>query len=253
MDPATPIQTHAGQTATEAVVQRLIGLINSGALQPGDRLQSERELTEQLQVGRTTVREALKLLSHSGLLEAKRGSGTYVRRSFSSLVANQVNWPALLSVQDVDHLLEVREALEVLAARLAAQRATDEEIEVIAAHRRLLDLGGDASEQAVDVDLEFHRAIAVASHNPMLVQLMLMMKSLLRDYVLLSYAMADDMETTYQAHDWIFRAIQSRRPEAAAAAMATHLAVSRWWVEQALTKRGQGASQPADVALPAGG
>jgi GntR family transcriptional repressor for pyruvate dehydrogenase complex len=247
MDPATPIQIREGQTATEAVVQRLIGLVNSGALQPGDRLQSERELTEQLQVGRTTVREALKLLTHSGLLEAKRGSGTFVRRSFSSLVASQVNWPALLSLQDVDHLLEVREALEVLAARLAAQRATDEEIEAIEAHRRLLDLSGGDSEQAVDVDLEFHRAIAVASHNPMLVQLMLMMRSVLRDYVLLSYAMADDMETTYRAHDWICRTIQSRQPEAAAAAMATHLAVSRWWVEQALAERGPGPSQAAEA------
>jgi GntR family transcriptional repressor for pyruvate dehydrogenase complex len=123
------------KTAAEAVAQKLIGLFNNAVLKPGDRLPPERELAARLGVGRTTVREALKLLTLSGLLEAKRGSGTYVRADYSSFVANQVAWPALLNAQDVEVIFEVRAGLEVQAASLAAERASDAEIARIAEYR----------------------------------------------------------------------------------------------------------------------
>jgi GntR family transcriptional repressor for pyruvate dehydrogenase complex len=220
-------------TATEAVTQRLIDLISSGLLKPGDRLPTERELAARLHVGRTTVREALKLLTLSGLLEAKRGSGTYVRKDYFNFVANQMEWPVLLSAQDVDQIFEVREALEVQSARLAAQRGTAEEIEQIAVYRKLLEIEGRDIEQETNIDLAFHHAIAVAAHNPLLLRLMLSLQNLLREYITLSNKMTDDMMTTLQEHEAIYKAIEARDPEAATQAMARHLAISRSWILRA--------------------
>ncbi len=115
-------------TATEMVANRLVRLLANGALKPGDKLPPERELAHQLHVGRTTVREALKLLTLSGLLAARRGDGTYVNHEFTNFISRQIEWPVLLSAQELDMIVEVREALELKAARLAAERATGEEI-----------------------------------------------------------------------------------------------------------------------------
>ncbi len=225
------------QSATEAVAGSLIKLLNDGALLPGDRLPSERELATQLQVGRTTVREALKLLTLSGLLEAKRGSGTFVREDYSSFIANQVKWLTLLSAQDVDQLLEVREALELQTVKLATQRATDEEIKKIESFRKWPELKKRDAESDAENDFKFHLAIAVASHNQLLVELILSLRNLLRDYVILANELAEDMESTFQEHERVFQAILSRKPDVAAVAMSRHLAISRSWVEKTLAKR----------------
>ncbi len=226
-------------TATEEVSRRLIGLINSGHLKPGDRLPPERTLAAQLQVGRTTIREALKLLTLSGLLEARRGSGTFVRENYLNFIAHQVHWPTLLRARDVDLIFEVREALEVQTARLAAERATPEEVEAIAVYRKLLELGARDVQRETEVDIEFHRAIAVAAHNDLLVELMFSLEDLLREYIALSNTMTDNVKSTVREHEAVFEAIRSRDPEAAASAMATHLELSRTWIVQSAALNGQ--------------
>jgi DNA-binding FadR family transcriptional regulator len=220
-------------TATEEVAQRLIRHFNAGTLKPGDRLPPERELAAQLHVGRTTIREALKLLTLSGLLEARRGSGTFVRNDYSSFVATQVEWPALLLAQDVDAIFEVREALEVQNARLAALRGSPEEIEAIGVYRKLSELASRDVDRETEIDLEFHRAVTAAAHNSLMARLMMALENLLQEYIALSNAMTDDIATTIQEHEAIFEAIRSRDPEAAAQAMATHLTISRGWIVRA--------------------
>ncbi len=217
-------------TATEAVAQRLIGLINDGFVRPGDRLPPEREMALRLGVGRTTVREALKLLQLSGLLEARRGDGTYLRQDYSSFVARQLEWPALLSAQDVEEIYEVREALEVKTAALAAVRATAEEIERIAIYRRQRELDDRDVDGITDVDLGFHQAIAAASHNALLTRLMLAQQNLLRQYIRLSNERTNDQRTTYQEHEAVYEAIAARDAQAAARAMTNHLTMSRSWI-----------------------
>jgi len=218
------------KTTTELIAQRLVTLLSKGVLKPGDRLPPERELAQQLHVGRTTVREALKLLTLCGLLEAKRGDGTYVRQEFTSFLAYQIEWPVLLSVHEVDMIVEVREGLEVKAARLAAERATPGEIEKIAVFRRLLEIEGRDIERETDLDLEFHHAIANASHNELLCRLMLSLQDILRQYVALSNQMTDRLETTVAEHQAVYDAIAARDPIAAERAMMDHLARSKTWI-----------------------
>ncbi len=242
--PYLPLEPLNRMTATEAVAQRLISLINVGLVKPGDRLPPERELATRLGVGRTTVREALKLLTLSGLLEARRGSGTYLREQYSSFVANQVEWPALLSAQDVDQIFEVREGLEVKSAALAAARATPQEIEAIAVYRKLASVADRDLNGATEIDLAFHEAIAQASHNALLSRLMLALQNLLRRYIHLSNERTDDQHTTLQEHEAVYAAIAARNPQAAAQAMARHLAISRSRILQQAETNGRGDGTP---------
>lgn len=234
-----PVEPIERMTATEAVAQRLIGLINAGFLKPGDRLPPERNLAAQLHVGRTTVREALKLLTLSGLLEARRGAGTYVREDYSNFVSNQVEWSALLSAQDVDQIFEVRDTLAVRSASLAAERATPEEIELITVYRKVLELEGRDVEKETEIDLAFHQAIAAASHNVLLSRLMLSLQNLLRQYINLANERTDNAITTVQEHEAVYNAIAARDPVAAAQAMARHLSISRSWIVASAAENGR--------------
>jgi GntR family transcriptional repressor for pyruvate dehydrogenase complex len=195
---------------------------------------SERELAQQLGVGRTTVREALKLLTLGGLLEARRGDGTYVRQRFTSFLSQQIEWPVLLSVQEVDKIVEVREALEVKASRLAAERATPEEVERIGIFRELLEIEGRDIERETDLDLKFHHAIAEASHNELLSGLMLSLQNMLRQYIALSNQMTDRLETTVTEHQAIYDAIAASDVDDAERAMSEHLALSKTWILKAV-------------------
>lgn len=222
------------KTTTELVAQRLVALLSNGILGPGDKLPPERELARQLNVGRTTVREALKLLTLGGLLEARRGDGTYVRQEFTDFLSQQIEWPVLLSVREVDMIVEVREGLEAKAARLAAEQATPEEIEKIGVFRHLLEIEGRDIERETDLDLEFHHAIATASHNELLCRLMLSLQNILREYIALSNQMTDRIETTVAEHQPIYDAIAAGDPVAAERAMIAHLASSKTWILNAI-------------------
>ena len=220
-------------TVTELVARRLVAQLSSGALKPGDKLPGERELARQLNVGRTTVREALKLLTLSGLLDARRGDGTYVRREFGDFLSQQIKWPVLLSVDDLDMIVEVREGLEVKAVRMAAQRATPEDIERIGVFKQLLEIEGRDVERETDLDLEFHHAIASASQNSLLCRLMISLHDILREYIALSNQTTDRLETTVAEHQAIYDAIVARDSDAAEEAMIKHLAMSKSWILKA--------------------
>jgi GntR family transcriptional repressor for pyruvate dehydrogenase complex len=216
------------RTATEAVAQQLIHLISSGVLSTGDKLPSERDLAEQLHVGRTTVREALKLLTLSGVLEARRGDGTYVRQKYWSFVTDQIKWPTLLRPVDIEDLMEVRTPIEIRTARLAAKRATEDDLSEI---RQALDdiraiHGRDLSREA-ELDARFHLRLAAATHNQLLVTVMEALVAPLRTYIAQANRMTVDLATSIAEHQAIVDAICVRDPDQAADAMARHLDMSR--------------------------
>jgi GntR family transcriptional repressor for pyruvate dehydrogenase complex len=214
-------------TMTELVAKQLLDSLSNGSLKPGDKLPAERDLATQFNVGRTTVREALKLLTLSGLLEAKRGAGTYVRQDFSSFLIQQVEWPLLLNAHQVDMVLEVRQPLETQAVVLAAERATQGELETIACFDKLLGIEGRDIELETELDLDFHNAIAEAAHNDLLSSLMSSLQGILRQYIKLANEMTDNLETTYQEHKAIYNAIANRDPVKAKQAMIQHLNISK--------------------------
>jgi DNA-binding FadR family transcriptional regulator len=150
----------------DQAVGRLRQQITSGAWPVGTRIPPEPELTELIGVGRNTVREAVQSLVHAGMLERRQGSGTYVI-SDSELGTAMGRQIAGAHQRDV---LEVRRCLEVEAARLAAQRRTDEQLaELTALHdRRAAAYAAGDLDAATEADLAFHRHIAEAAGNPVL-------------------------------------------------------------------------------------
>jgi DNA-binding FadR family transcriptional regulator len=151
------------------VIRQLREQITNGEWPIGGRIPPEPELATQLGVGRNTLREAVKALSHAGLLECRQGSGTYVLADseLPSAVARRV---ADAEFQDV---LEVRRAFEVEAARLAARRRTPKDLIALdeaLARREEAWQSGDAV-QFVEADSTLHEAIVAAAHNQILADL----------------------------------------------------------------------------------
>jgi len=225
-------------TVSEEIIKKLIDLINSGALRPGDKLPSEREMMEQLQVSRASIREALRSLSLAGLLETHPGNGTYVSECFSSLIADQVEWSALLGEQDFLELMEVREPLEIQAAGLAAQRATSTQLEELRqAIERLRSNAGDV-EQEIDADLAFHTVIAEMAQNRVLYRLTLSLRNLLREYLKRATAATETKMSTVEEHQAILKAIEEGDEAKARQAMVRHLQISRQLALSGRAKRG---------------
>ena len=128
------------QTLTERAQHQFEELIVSGKLMPGDRLPSENEMGKMLGVSRTVVREAVRLLSARGLVEARSGSGVYVRELNSAMIREPIDLLLRCRAIKVEDILEVRALMEVHLAGLAAERASSEEIvameQAIGASRR---------------------------------------------------------------------------------------------------------------------
>lgn len=154
------------RSLVDLVIARIQQQISLGVLVPGKRIPTETELGDALGVSRTTIREAVVVLAHMGLLEVRQGDGTYVMAAAPGRESldQRLRRAAALEVY------EVRRPLEIETARLAAARRTASDVrrlrELLAERDKFRAAG--KSEQAVDIDVEFHRTIAVASRNAVL-------------------------------------------------------------------------------------
>jgi GntR family transcriptional repressor for pyruvate dehydrogenase complex len=162
----TPVTT--GARLSDQVAQQLAARIHAGKLEAGEKLPPEARLVEQFQVSRTVLREAVSRLKSLGLVDSRQGSGVYVS---ASPPYAPLNFDARHSEsrEAVVQMAEVRRALEAEAAGLAAQRRSAADVkrlkQAVQALDRAVKSGGDGVEQ----DLQFHRAIADAAHNPFLI------------------------------------------------------------------------------------
>ena len=173
-----------GQRRHESIVQRFHALIQQGALEHGARLPAERVLAEQLKVSRSSVREAIRTLELQGLVVTKHGSGSFIDTQNLDAVATLMTssqgegmGAGEVQLQDI---FEVRHLLEPQIAALAAQRATPEDVERLAAileeqQRQIME-----GETGVDADTEFHFALATATHNTALVKVVSAVEDVLK-------------------------------------------------------------------------
>jgi GntR family transcriptional repressor for pyruvate dehydrogenase complex len=120
---------------------------------------------------------------------------------------------------------------------LAAERATPGEIEKIGVFKELLEIEGRDIQRETELDLEFHQAIANASHNPLLCRLMSSLQNILHQYIALSNQLTDRIESTVAEHKPIYEAIAARDPVAAEQAMIDHLASSKAWILKAISQK----------------
>jgi GntR family transcriptional repressor for pyruvate dehydrogenase complex len=211
---------------SQQIVAQICQLIRQGRFRPGDRLPPERELSEQLQVSRASLREALRALEVSGIVEARHGGGTFVR-DFSEL---EVISPLALVLEASDDIVgdlwEARVIFEPSIAALAALRATPIDLEALAAivDRQAGEFeGAEGNERAVSLDREFHTAIARASGNEVALRVLHLINQLLQEGQRHFNTSSERRGRAYHGHREILCAIREGAPHVARTAMLRHL------------------------------
>ena len=213
--------------AAEQVVVHVRALIERRELRPGDPLASERELALQIGVSRTSVRAGLRWLAAMGVVQTRRGAGTFITDGPPTLVSEPLRLVASLHGLDLGGLWEVRRVLEAGSASLAAERATPEQIatlsdEVTGMYSALHD-----PQVFLDYDLRFHRAVAAAANNPMLGAIIEAVAALFFEQRRVGIERARNLRESAEQHRRIYQAIRARDPEAARLAMDDHVRHAR--------------------------
>ena len=200
-------------------ISQIEGLINSGALKPGDKLPPERELATQLRLSRSILREALKTLEGLGYIYRKPGGGTFVR--------DVANWNSGLYLSDLikratfmDYL-EAREMLEQKVVELVIERATDEELDEVEGIVDLLE----KSDLSTELVLQFHHRMASLTRNIVLVKFMLTNWELHKNLVMTNNVNFDEgrRQTVLAEHSAILSAVRQRNVKKAQQAVLDHL------------------------------
>jgi GntR family transcriptional repressor for pyruvate dehydrogenase complex len=208
----------------EEVAQRLRAFVDVQKLKPGDRLLSERDLAQRLGVSRTSVRQALTALRVAGLVEIRHGDGVYLLEPPDRVVPTLAR-ELLESHAQLPAVMEVRVALESQTARLAARRRTAAELEELRAVLEAMAAAIAHGEDGADADEDFHGAIARASRNPLLADLMRQLAEPIDETRRASLSRPGRPAESLAAHREILAAIERQDEDAAAAAMLGHLRV----------------------------
>jgi GntR family transcriptional repressor for pyruvate dehydrogenase complex len=213
------------QQSTEQVVSYVRTLITGGRLRPGDRLPAERDLAVQIGVSRPTVRAGLRALAAMGVVQSRHGSGTYIPSGPPILGSEPLSFLAALHGFTREEMYEARRILEVGAAGLAAERATPEQMTMLAEEVANLFSAMDDPQRFLVHDIEFHRTMAAASGNPIIATIVEMVSALYYERRRETAALASDrnLRDSSEMHRRIFQAVRAHDPQAARAAMNEHL------------------------------
>jgi GntR family transcriptional repressor for pyruvate dehydrogenase complex len=220
----------------ELVAERLLRQIGARELKPGDVLPPERELVQSYRVGRSSVREALRMLESRGLIESN-GNGTFSVATFRSALDQSLDLLLTVDQANYGELFEVRRVLEGEAAALAAQRRTKRELTGMTKAVDAMARGLDAEKPFIEADLTFHLLVAQATRNRVLVHLMDAIRALLHRSLSSSYHIPGSPERAVEMHRLILEAIEQKRPEEARQRMQEHVAR----VERDISRHGDGA------------
>lgn len=231
-----PFQRIEAEKLSHSVVKQIEQLILRGILRPGERLPSERELSDRLGVSRPSLREAVAELQGRGLLATRASAGIYV----ADVLGNAFS-PALVRLfaaheEAVFDYIAFRRDLESIAAERAATHGSETDLKVVDAVFRKIEAAHTKRNPAdeAELDAEFHLAILEASHNVVLLHMMRSMFDLLREGVFFNRQIMFNNRTTrdllLEHHRAINDALQARDPAAAREAVITHLS----FVEDAL-------------------
>ena len=222
---------HAGARESEAaeqVIDHVRGLIERGALRPGDRLASERQLARDVGVSRPSVRAGLRSLAAMGVVQTRHGAGTFITDGPPALVNEALGLLAALHGIGYDRLFEARRVLEVGSAALSAERATGEQIMVMSDEITGMYAALNDPQTFLLHDVRFHRAVALGANNPVLGALIEMVASLHYEQRRVTVERArDQLRESADMHRRIYQAIRARDPEGARAAMDEHLRLAQ--------------------------
>jgi GntR family transcriptional regulator, transcriptional repressor for pyruvate dehydrogenase complex len=222
----TPVQTR--RTFEEAADQ-IAEKVRTGELRTGDRLPGERSLATQMEISRPTLREAVKVLVDAGVLEVRRGPGGGMYVATDVVPTELVRHSASLRLAEIAAVLEARRLLEPRVAQLAAERATDEDFAAlersIEAMRVIVEGGWHPrhEDRFLQLDVQFHLALARAAGNPTVETLMRMLFRQLEIARDMAMHVPLVPEWTIGIHERTLGAVRSGDPDEVAAVMDEHL------------------------------
>jgi GntR family transcriptional repressor for pyruvate dehydrogenase complex len=235
MNQARPTLNRIADVVARDLEQRIL----EGSLKAGDRLPSERALALELAISRPSLREAIQKLVHKGLLETKHGGGTVVTNRLQASFSDP--WQDMLQAHPLlqADMLEFRHMLEGEAAKLAAERATDVDLERIATAYAALERAYDSDDitRCIDTDVAFHQAIADASHNSLIghlwASLMRVIHGHVSDNLVHLHATPKQWAQLKAQHQAIWEAVRGHASDDAMRVSREHISFVRHSMEEA--------------------
>ena len=207
----------------ETIVEKIKELIDNGTWKPGERLPSERKLTVMLNVGRTSVREAMRMLEAMGYIEIRQGDGVYIKGNAGNLSGFQTLFNLFQDDDYIVDVMETRELVESQIAFLAAESATEEDIteleNIISRHEKIVGKGNEG----VEVNVEFHLFLAKITGNRALMELQQLFINLTRQTIAGLYQVPGRPKESILQHREILKAIRDHSPNDAHSLMLAHL------------------------------
>lgn len=224
---------------TEEIVKRIISVITDLGMKPGDKLPTEREFVEKFRVGRSSVREAIKILSAIGVVRIVAGAGMFVGNGNLSLLTKPLSLGFLRGGRGTAELIEARRLLEVELAGLAAERASAEEVAVMKEGLAEMHAHQEDFERYTESDIHFHLAVARGAHNEVLLDLLETLQHIIRKWIVKSIEEVEGKPSSIHEHVPIYDAVSAHDPVRARAAMKEHLEQAGWRLEQTATSSRQ--------------
>ena len=221
-----PLKPIKPKKISDQVFDQIRELIFRGSLKPGEKMMSERELAEAMQVSRSTIRDAIQRLVVMGIVVHKQGQGTFVK---AITPLEETPLAKIMQAQDasIEDLLEVRMGLECNAAALAAQRADESDINAMENSINEMKREIASGRLGTTADTSFHMAIAYAAKNPLQILIMRNFYDYLfhgiRENLANLYEIQENIEKVMQQHLNIIEAIKSRNAYKAYSAMKAHI------------------------------
>lgn len=210
--------------------------ILEGRLKRGDQIESDRELAKKLNVGRSAVREALKVLDVLGMIDIRLGQGTYITSRETNFFSVPLSWSLFLDGAQIKSILQVRGALELRAVQLAAQcedkNKLDKLTDIYYRMQKTFQESKDsdnlqhALQETLDADIEFHTCIAECSGNPIILSMLTTIRNFLKRVSGTGMVDAEQLQAVVEEHQKLYGAIISGNVEAATETMMKHLAAS---------------------------
>lgn len=217
------------KTVVEQVMTKIKELIASGQFKAGDRLPSEHDLAESFGVGRSTIREAMKIFQHLGIVSSQVAKGTFVCDG-SKVSTEALTWSLLLGTREMFDIVELREVLEhrclieLVTKYAESPESIQECIDKLEGYVSLMERAMEQSdvESFIGHDYRFHEAIFESSHNPLFSSIYHTLKSFMMEEIDKSLN-PDHLEKNYSEHKDLLMAIKSGNPDSVEYAYRTHI------------------------------
>ncbi|CUU45411.1 FadR/GntR family transcriptional regulator [Clostridium beijerinckii] len=212
------------------VIEQIKNNIKSGKLKKGDRLPSEREMSESLGVSRASIREALRALEVVGLVESRQGAGNYIKTNFDNSLFEPLSVMFMLQESSIEEMYDLRETLELRCARLSAKNIENNELELLTAILDRMYIAENEAE-SLELDIKFHYLIAKTSRNTLLINVLEVISQLMDEFIRKSRAQilhtGKTRENLLEIHENLVRALKCRDASKAHNAMVEHFDLIR--------------------------